>query len=219
MEQNYWSLGTWRRVPVSMHWTVLFVFVWLYLIFFDLAVTAIASVAFFALLVIHELGHVAVMRRRRIAVTEIRFYGLHGRTVPSHAAPRDEMAIAWGGVGAQFLVLMAALAVRYLLPGSVLLSIPGVLLGPVLFVFIQLNLVLMIIALLPIGPFDGHAAWQVFAMMKASRIKRRKRRQELRMFPERGLPDDKRRELEESSSKAAAELLEKLASKRERDAR
>jgi len=23
MEQNYWQLGTWRRIPVSMHWTVL----------------------------------------------------------------------------------------------------------------------------------------------------------------------------------------------------
>src|SRR5436305_15164199 len=57
-EKNYWQLGTWGRIPVAMHWTVLLVFAWMYLWFGTLAATLVASAALFFVMAVHELGHV-----------------------------------------------------------------------------------------------------------------------------------------------------------------
>ncbi len=212
MEQNYWQLGTWRRIPVSMHWTVLIAIAWLYLFFWDLFATAIASAAFFALLVAHEFGHVVVLRKRKIPVESIELFGIHGRTSHGWASATDEILIAWGGVGAQVVVLLVALAVGYAL--ELLVSpIVWVVAGPILFVFTKLNIFLMVVALLPIGPFDGHSAWAVIPWLRKSIRRRRRAAKETELFPERDLPPERRRELEESSTKAAAELIEKLGKK------
>jgi Zn-dependent protease len=211
METNYWQLGTWRRVPVSMHWTVLIAFAWLYLFFFDLLATAIASVAFFALLVAHELGHVVVLRRRKIAVASVELFGIHGRTSHAWASATDEIRIAWGGVGAQMVVLVLALGTGYALE-PVTIPIVWTIAGPILFVLTKLNIFLMLIALLPIGPFDGHAAWAVIPRLRKA-IRGQRAPNAAVQFPERDLPPDKLREFEESSTKAAAELLEKLGRK------
>lgn len=212
MEQNYWQLGTWGRIPVSMHWTVLIAFAWLYLFFWDLFATAIASAALFALLVAHEFGHVAVLRKRRIAVERIELFGIHGRTSHAWASANDEILIAWGGVGAQVLVLLAALAIGYVLE---LWASPivWVVAGPILFVLTKLNIFLMVVALLPIGPFDGHRAWVVIPWLRKTIRRRRRAAKEAELFPERHLPPERRRELEESSTKAATELMEKLGKK------
>lgn len=215
MEQNYWSLGTWRRVPVSMHWSVLFAFAWLYIFFWDIGQTLIGAVAYAVLLVVHELGHVTALRAKKIPVTEIRFYGVHGRTQHGYASPRDEMHVAWSGVAAQLVLLVAALVGREIFLAHAT-AIGIYVARPLLTVLIGLNIFLMIVALLPIGPFDGHAAWQVFAMMRAKRRKQRQRREELRQFPERGLPQDKRRELEDNAARQAADLIEKLSNRGER---
>jgi len=212
MEQNYWQLGTWRRIPVSMHWTVLIAVAWLYLFFWDLLATAIASVAFFALLVAHEFGHVAVLRKRKIPVESIELFGIHGRTSHGWASATDEILIAWGGVGAQVVVLLVAVAVGYALE-PLASPIVGMVAGPVLFVFTKLNIFLMVVALLPIGPFDGHSAWAVIPWLRKTMRRRGRTPKETDLFPERDLPPEKRRELEESSTKAAAELMEKLGKK------
>ena len=212
MEQNHWQLGRWLRIPVSMHWTVLIAVVWLYLFFWDLLATAIASVAFFGLLVAHEFGHVAVLRWRKIAVDSIELNGLHGRTSHAWASPANQILVAWGGVGAQLAVLLVAAAAAALLD---MRSLPllAVIAGPMLFVFIKLNVVLMIVALLPLGPFDGHAAWQVIPWLRKTLGKRRRPSTVVEMFPEKKLSPQKRRELEERSTQAAAELMDKLAKK------
>lgn len=219
MDQNYWSLGTWRRVPVSMHWTVLFAFAWLYIIFWDVGQTLIGSVAYALVLVVHELGHVAALRLKRIPVLEIRFFGVHGSVHHGYASPRDEMQIAWAGVAAQLVLLAAAFGAAALVAATTLPAIAYFVAGPVLTVLIKFNIFLMIVALLPIGPFDGQAAWQVFAMMRAKRRKKAARREELRQFPERALPADQRRDLEEKAARETAELLGKLGVKPERDTR
>ena len=218
MDPNYWSLGSWRRVPVSMHWTVLFAFAWLYIIFWDVGQTLIGSVAYAIVLVVHELGHVAALRIKRIPVLEIRFFGVHGNVHHGYASPREEMQLAWAGVAAQLVLLGAAFGARALVAGS-LSPIGYYVARPVFTVFIGFNIFLMIVALLPIGPFDGHAAWQVFAMMRAKRRKKAARREELRQFPERALPAETRRELEEKAARETAELLGKLGVKPERDTR
>jgi Zn-dependent protease len=212
MEQSHWQLGTWGRIPVSMHWTVLLIFVWLYLFFWNLLATAIGSAAFFALLVAHEFGHVAVLRRRKIAVESIELSGLHGKTSHGWASPSDEILVAWGGVGAQLVVLLLALAAGYALDLRTS-PVAATIAGPILFVFIQLNIVLMVLALLPIGPFDGHAAWAAIPRLRNKIRKRRQLARDIQLFPEKSLSPEKRRELEENSTKAAAELMEKLSKK------
>lgn len=214
MEQNHWQLGTWRRVPVSMHWTVLIAFAWLYLVFWDLAATAIASVAFFWLLLAHEFGHVAVLRRRKIPVEAIELNGIHGKTSHGLASSADEILVAWGGVAAQLALLLLALAAGYAfdLTASPLVSFIA---GPILFVLTKLNIFLMVVALLPIGPFDGHDAWAAIPWLRKAIRKRRQVARDIELSPEKSLSPEKRRELEESSTKAATELMGRFAKKHE----
>ena len=204
MEQNYWHLGRWGRIPVSMHWTVLIAFAWLYLFFWDLLATAIASAAFFALLVVHELGHVAILRWRKVPVERITLYGVHGETSHGWAGPDDQILIAWGGVFAQVAVLLLALAFSLLIPWT---SIPAaaIVLEPMLVVFTKLNVFVLIIALLPIGPFDGRAAWAAIPRLRRAFRRWKQARKSVRLSPE------QQRKLEESSAREAAELLEKLS--------
>ena len=209
-DKNHWQLGAWRGVPIALHWTVLIVFVWLYLFFWDILATVIASAAFFVLLVVHELGHAAVLRWKKVDVESITFYGLHGTTEYAWASAANEILIAWGGVAAQLVVLLLALAVSYV-PGISSTPVVATIAGPVLFVFIKLNLFLMIVALLPIGPFDGRRAWAVIARTRAGMRRRRQAKRELKAFPEQSLSPEKRRELEDASAKAAAELMERLS--------
>jgi Zn-dependent protease len=210
-QQNYWELGRWGRIPVAMHWTVLLILVWFYVFTWNLIASAIASAAFFVLLIAHEFGHVAMLRRRKIPVERITLYALHGRTHYAYGSPKDDILVAWSGVGAQLVLLLAALAVRaaFDLQGPIVSMIAG----PILLVFIPINIVLMVVALLPIGPFDGRAAWAAIAYLRNAKRRRAKAKREIAMFPEKGLTPEKRRELEESSSKAAADLLEKLSKK------
>lgn len=222
MERNYWQLGRWRRIPVAMHWTVLLSFVWLYLLFWDLLATAIASAALVALLVAHEFGHVALLRRKKIAVFAIRLYGIHGETEHGYASRPQAILAAWGGVAAQLFVLVLALGLMYLTRGvaSPLFSIVA---GPVLFIFTKINVLLMVIALLPIGPFDGHDAWAAIPYLRGlARLRRKERQQHKRrmreraLFPEETLSPERLQELEESSARSAAEVMARLSKKTER---
>jgi Zn-dependent protease len=209
---NHWPLGRWRGIPVAMHWTVLLAFVWLYLFFWDLAATAIASVAYVSLLIAHEYGHVAVLRWRKIGVESIELNGLHGNTSHEWTSAADGILVAWGGVAAQLVILLLAVVAGYAL-GSPASAVVSFITGPILFVYIKLNLVLMILALLPIGPFDGHNAWAAIPWIRRTIRRRRQAAKELKLFPEKGLSPEMRRELEESSTKVAAELIEKFSRK------
>ncbi|HKB60560.1 MAG TPA: hypothetical protein VKC56_11005, partial [Gallionellaceae bacterium] len=216
---NYWQLGRWRRIPVAMHWTVLLSFAWMYLFFWDVLATLIAAAAFFVLLVAHEFGHVAMLRRNKIPIFGIRLYGIHGEVEHGYVSKAQSIRVAWAGVGAQFIVLLLALALMYFTAG-VSSRVLSMILGPVLFVFTRVNVFLMIIALLPIGPFDGHDAWAAIPYVRGLLRKRQKARQERekKMREREVLPDDdlsaeRLQELEESSARAAAELIGRLAKK------
>ena len=206
MERDHWNLGAWGGIPVAMHWTVLLSFAWLYLFLGSLLDTAIAATALLLLFVAHEFGHVLVMRRRRVPVERIMLNGLHGRTEATYAGTRDQAWIAWGGVGAQLLILTLAYAVWVGL-GTAQLHQAQALYAPAFLVFTKLNIFLIIIALLPIGPFDGAAAWSLLPMLRAS-LKRGKQPKK----PPR-LTEAQRRELEAQSEKTAAELINKVRQK------
>ena len=134
-----WRLGKWRGIPISLHWTVLIGLPWFYYKTTSVAATAISFVAFFFLLVAHELGHAAVARWRHVAVGEIRLFFIHGSC--THDEPyheRDDVLIAWGGVAAQFVVLVIAFG------ANKLLAIPFTyhIASPVFRVLIETNLLM-----------------------------------------------------------------------------
>jgi stage IV sporulation protein FB len=195
--KNHWELGRWRGVDVRLHWTVLLSCAWLYLLLNDLLATAIGGVALLLLFIAHELGHVFVARRRRLAVYSIELNGLHGRTEHADGRAADELAIAWGGVAAQCVPLILAFALFWAASG---VPWAWVVVGPVFFVWVKLNVFLMLLALLPIGPFDGRAAWQVIPRL----------RQALRRRGKAKLSAEQVRELEKRSRDEAAELIERL---------
>jgi Zn-dependent protease len=216
MRQDSWELGTWGRIPVSMHWTVLLSFAWLYLFFFDLTLTLIAAPFLFLLFVAHEYGHVFMLRRRKIAVSGIALFGIHGETSYNEYAAKanDVVAVAWSGVAAQLVIMLLALAVLDFTPFA---AIPfGSLIAAAMYVvLVKINVFLMVIALLPIGPFDGHAAWQVIPRVRA-RLKRRskpKARPSPPPEPVVDLTPEQQREFDASSEKEAAELIARLARK------
>jgi hypothetical protein len=154
-----------------------------------------------------------VLRSRRIAVQGIELFGIHGKTSHAWSSPGNEILVAWGGVAAQLVVLLAALAFMY----AVELSHPVALMiaGPILVVFTKLNVFLMIVALLPIGPFDGREAWAAIPWLRRAMRRRRRAAREAAAFPEEHLSAEKRAALEASSNKAAADLIRKLGKKAE----
>jgi Zn-dependent protease len=211
VDHDHWRLGKWRGIPIVMHWSVLLVFAWLYLIFWDFLATAIASVTLLALFLAHEFGHVAIIRWRKIPVASITLNGIHGETAYGFARPQDEALVAWGGVAAQLVVLILALLVSALVDFS---AVPyaSLVAGPVLLVLTRLNIFLIIVALLPIGPFDGRKAWAGLPMLRSS-IRRR-----IRAARTRKLSPEQKEELEAKSQKAASDLMEKLRKSTKEDA-
>jgi len=215
MRQDSWSLGTWGRIPVSMHWTVLLAFAWMYLMFMDVVLMLVSIPFVFLLFAVHELGHVVMLRRRKIAVTGVSLWGIHGETSYNEyaAKPGDAVAVAWGGVAAQLVLMLLTLAAVQFVPFA---SIPfGSAIAQVMYVvLVKLNAFIMIIALLPIGPFDGHAAWQVIPRMRA-RFKRPRKAKPAAAAPPPPEPEvtlsaEEQRALDRSSEQAASDLIAKL---------
>ncbi len=171
MEKDRWDFGRIAGVPVAMHWTVLVTALWLLFWLRDVVGTLIAIPVLVLLFIAHEMGHVWVARRKRMKVWDIVLQGLHGRTSHESGSQRDDIAVAWGGVAAQMLLLVAALVfsafVTPLLPPAAMRFV-----SPVLWVLIELNIFFAVIALLPIGPFDGPTAWGVIGQAKQAWKKR-----------------------------------------------
>jgi Zn-dependent protease len=220
MRQDSWSLGTWKRVPVSMHWTVLLAFAWMYLIFMDVTLMLMSIPFIFLILAVHELGHVLALRRRKIGVTGVTLWGIHGETSYNEyaAKPGDVVMVAWAGVIAQLVLMLAALAAHELVPWR---SIPGgAQLDTVMYVvLVKLNIFLMIVALLPIGPFDGHAAWQVLrrprakAKAKAKPIVRPAAKPRTRDEEATPVSPEQQQELDATAEKETASLIARLTGK------
>ena len=163
--RSTWRLGEWRGISIFFHWTVLLGLPWFLYKTRSVTDTAISFAAFFALLLVHELGHAAVAMWRHVDVHRIELLFLHGFCV--HDQPYDEeddILIAWGGVAAQFAVFVLALGFDMLLgprspyTHSVTFSI--------LLVLIDANLVIMIINLIPVAPLDGAKAWRCIPILR-----------------------------------------------------
>ena len=160
-ERGYLTIARIRGAEVRFHWTTPLGA----LFFSQFRFVPGFWVGFVLLVVIHELGHAVLVWRGGLHVTSIDVHGLGGlcRYV-GHSTDRWRSVIAWGGVAAQALALVVALAVSELLPPS---HNPYVV--QLLAVFIRTNVYLILFNLIPIPPFDGAEAWKLVRMPRASR--------------------------------------------------
>jgi Zn-dependent protease len=162
-----------RRVKVYLHWSVLLVGT---LVLFGAverpAETLVAWTCYFAVLLIHECGHMILAQRKGCHVFAIELYPIHGVVRFSQPWSRyDEAVIAWGGVLAQAIVglpLVAWISIFGFTRYSPLNAGIGIL-G-------YFSLFVALFNLLPIAPLDGSKAWHVIG----ARFKRASRKEDRR---------------------------------------
>ncbi len=153
IENGSLIIGHWHETPIRINWTIL-----LTPIFFGrFEFLPFFWIAFFALVFIHEAGHVFIIRIYNLWIDEIVIHGLGGycRWVGDVSEIKRAL-IAWGGVIAQLLLLFAALLAIFIFgpPKSSYSS-------QIFHVFIQTNMWMVFFNLIPIEPLDGAKAWRI----------------------------------------------------------
>lgn len=160
-----WTIARPFGVPIRIHWSVPVCAV----LAGRLRIAPGAWLAFVLLILIHEIGHLLVVRRvgaRARALDVLGFGGLcwwDGAVTPLQRA-----CIAWGGIWAQmFVLLVTGLAVLALGKPSHAFA------ADMVDVALVGNLWLMGVNLLPIPPLDGSEAWSLFPLLRRRLAARR----------------------------------------------
>jgi len=188
---GYFQVGRFWGAPVRIHWTTP---IGAYL-FCGFGFAPVAWVAFVFLVLAHELGHGALVRKYGLQVVSVDVHALGGVcwwVGQTHEVNRAK--IAWGGVLAQLVILVIACCLAPALP-------PNALLGQIVQTWTASNVLIMAINLLPIAPLDGAEAWTLFRFRnlrdlwsrgRRSALQRKVRRIELELERLRDAPDDER---------------------------
>ncbi|MBN2193963.1 MAG: hypothetical protein JW751_14200 [Polyangiaceae bacterium] len=160
-ERGYLTVASVRGVPLRLHWSTALGA----LLFGGLSFAPAAWFAFLVLVVLHEFGHALVVWRLRHRVVSIDVTGFGGLCRWSGlATPSERALIAWGGVLAQSVLLVAALALALL---GVWGTVPFG--AELAHTFVWTNLWLIILNLLPFAPLDGAEAWRLLSELKSLR--------------------------------------------------
>jgi len=157
-DRGYWRIFSWRGAPVRLHWTLpVGAFV-----FGGLEFVPAFWLGFTLLVFAHELGHAMVVRKFGHRVSSIDITGIGGMCRWSGSATAMERAlIAWGGVMAQSVLLVAAAIVAFTVPAVARGWLAGL-----LSVFLWTNVYLMALNLIPIPPLDGSEAWKIIPLLR-----------------------------------------------------
>jgi Zn-dependent protease len=158
-------VGHWRTAPILLHWSIL-----LTLLFFSrFSFQPVFLVALVSLIVLHELGHAWMVRWFRFRVVAIEVNGFGGTCRwRGRARPIQRAWIAWGGVLAQAIVLIAALAWFSLFPPTTNTAFQAH------DALTRVNLWIIGLNLLPIPPLDGATAWKLPGLLWTAMKKGRK---------------------------------------------
>lgn len=157
---GYFRLGRPAGVELRLHWSVPVGA----LIAGGLRIEPLLWLGFILVIMVHELGHVALGRIMGLQVVGIDLTGIGGQCRwRGESEPLDHAWIAWGGVLAQGVLLLGTLAVTGLWPSRA--SAEWALIRHA---FIQINLWIIAINLLPFPPFDGQRAWGLFGELEAA---------------------------------------------------
>jgi stage IV sporulation protein FB len=175
---GYFRVGRFRGAPVRIHWTTpIGAFLFSGMIF-GAAFAPAAWAAFVVLVLVHEIGHAVIVRRCGLAVLSIDVHGAGGVCRWSgHASDVNRAKIAWGGVVAQTLLLVATTLVAPVAPSHPLV-------GQVVQTWTATNLLMIALNLLPVRGLDGAEAWTLFrwrnvrALGKRASLEAKRRRVE-----------------------------------------
>ncbi|GMV14292.1 MAG: hypothetical protein AMXMBFR56_25160 [Polyangiaceae bacterium] len=167
LDRGSLTIARLRGIPIRLHWTVPLGA----LVFSGFRFAPGFWTGFLLLVLIHELGHAALVRAFRLRVEGIDITGFGGLCHWSGRATAAERgAIAWGGVLAQALLLGGTFAALALLGRP---RTPFV--AELVSVFTTTNLWLIGLNLLPVPPLDGYEAWKlVGTLARGGRLSRRK---------------------------------------------
>ena len=150
-QYGYWTLGRVRGIPVRLHWTLpvgALIFA---------GFSPIIWLAFAVIVLLHEAGHAALVRRYGFRVLAIDLTGFGGMCRWSGQATAHERGvIAWGGVLAQTVLLLITVGLL------AVVGWPTSALGASLaYTFTRTNAAIIVLNLLPMPPFDGAEAWSL----------------------------------------------------------
>lgn len=124
--------------------------------------------SFVALIVIHELGHAAVVRHCRKQVLRINLNALGGVCWwRGEATEAQRVFIAWGGVLAQLALLIAA--VVFVATAGRATTAWG---AEIERVAIGVNIFVAAFNLVPVPPLDGATAWRVVPLLRTALVRR-----------------------------------------------
>lgn len=150
---GYYTIGRFKGAPIRIHWSAP-----LGALFFGgFAFRPGFWLGFFAIIILHELGHAVVVKAVRQHVAGIDVIALGGVCKWSGSVtPIQRALIAWGGVWAQMVLFAAAqIILLFWSPSTAFLY-------DLIIVFTTTNLWLMAINLFPLKPLDGAEAWPLF---------------------------------------------------------
>jgi stage IV sporulation protein FB len=149
--EGFLVLGHLGRAPIRVHWTTPIVA----FVLTGLSFVPGAWLGFLVLVLVHELGHAVAARAFGAEVISINAHGLGGTCEwYGHVTPKQRAIIAWGGVVAQFALLLVAQLTSIIVPSwGFFAQLMNTLTGT--------NLILIALNLLPIPPLDGAEAWKL----------------------------------------------------------
>jgi Zn-dependent protease len=159
---GYWQPFSLRGIPIRFHWSVLLGA----FLFSGFRFAPAFWLSFPVLVLVHELGHAWVIRRlgHRALAVEVTGFGGTCHWDPRFASRLHHALVAWGGVGAQVVLLLAAVTYLFVTGGP---RLPWE--AEVLHVFTTTNVMLIALNLLPIAPLDGARAWMLFSELARAR--------------------------------------------------
>ena len=161
LDRGYLTIAKIRGAPIRFHWSLV-----LGLLFFTgFRFAPGAWLGFIVIILLHELGHAVLVWRGGLRVTSIDVAGYGGLCrYEGGTTERWRSVIAWGGVAAQALLLVASVAITRLLPPT-----QNVLVAQLLDVMLMPNAALILFNLVPIPPLDGAEAWKLLGYARARR--------------------------------------------------
>lgn len=163
LDSGFLTIARFRGVPVRLHWSTA-----LGALFFGgMRFVPAFWLAFVVLVVVHELGHAVVVQRlghRALAVDVTGFGGLC-HWDPRRATALDHYLVAWGGVFAQFLLLLLTLTYTLILGAPTSAAE-----AQIVSAFTTTNLWVIALNLLPISPLDGAQAWRLFGELRRRKL-------------------------------------------------
>lgn len=155
---GYFRVGRLSGVELRLHWSVPVGAV----VFGALEIAPVVWLAYLLVIAVHELGHALIIESLGFQLIGADATGYGGQCrFRGSADALEHGVIAWGGVLAQLLLLAASTLVRWSagpLSSRVALD--------VLHTFIEVNLWVVAINLLPFSPLDGARGWRVFGALR-----------------------------------------------------